>query len=102
MMDYNELIERLRTESLDSRKAALSIMDLCMDAASAIEALTAELDAAIVGHETLQKEMARVKAERDAAVECIDTIAEQFEKGACHDDYAEAAIAEWYAKEDKT
>ena len=65
-MNYNELIERLRTESLDSTKAALSIMDLCMDAASAIEELTAELDAAIAGQETLQKELARVKKERDA------------------------------------
>ena len=69
MMDYNELIERLRTESLDSRKAVLSIMDLCMDAADAIETMTAELDATIAGQETLQKELERVKAERDAAVE---------------------------------
>lgn len=69
MTDYNELIERLRTESLDSRKAVLSIMDLCMDAADAIETMTAELDATIAGQETLQKELERVKAERDAAVE---------------------------------
>lgn len=34
-MDHKKLIARLRTESLDSRKAVMSIMDLCMDAAGA-------------------------------------------------------------------
>ena len=41
MMDYDKLIERLRTDSLYADKASLEIMDLCMDAASAIEALRA-------------------------------------------------------------
>lgn len=40
-MDYDKLIERLRTDSLYADKASLEIMDLCMDAASAIEALRA-------------------------------------------------------------
>lgn len=56
-MDVEKLIERLRTESLYKDKATLEIMDLCMDAA---EALT-----------TLQSELEKVKAERDAAVESI-------------------------------
>ena len=51
MMDYDKLIERLRTESLYADKACLEIMDLCMDAAFAIE--------------TLRADLARVTAERD-------------------------------------
>ena len=42
-MDYDQLIERLRTDSLYADKASLEIMDLCMDAATAIEALRADL-----------------------------------------------------------
>ena len=41
-MDYNKLIERLRTESLYADKASLEIMDLCMEAATALSALQAE------------------------------------------------------------
>lgn len=41
-MDITKLIERLRTESLYKDKASLEIMDLCMDAASALSALKAE------------------------------------------------------------
>ena len=41
-MDYDKLIERLRTDSLYADKASLEIMDLCMDAATAIETLRAE------------------------------------------------------------
>lgn len=57
---YEELITKLRTESLDSRKAALSIMDLCMEAADALEKLDAELG--------------QVKRERDAAVADISSV----------------------------
>lgn len=42
-MDYDKLIERLRTDSLYADKASLEIMDLCMDAATAIETLRADL-----------------------------------------------------------
>lgn len=56
-MDVEKLIDRLRTESLYKDKATLEIMDLCMEAAEALTALQAELE--------------KVKAERDAAVECI-------------------------------
>ena len=41
-----ELIRRLREEPLDSNKAALPIMDLCIDAATAIENLSHRLDMA--------------------------------------------------------
>lgn len=42
-MDSEKLIERLRTESLYADKASLEIMDLCMDAATAISALVRTL-----------------------------------------------------------
>lgn len=35
--DIKELIDRLRTDSLDATKASLSIMDLCMEAADVVE-----------------------------------------------------------------
>lgn len=41
-MGITKLIERLRTESLYKDKATLEIMDLCMDAASALSALKEE------------------------------------------------------------
>ena len=41
-MDYDKLIERLRTESLYTDKATLEIMDLCMEAATALSTLRAE------------------------------------------------------------
>ena len=42
MMDIEKLIEQLRTESLYADKASLEIMDLCMDAATALSTLQAE------------------------------------------------------------
>ena len=41
-MDIEKLIEQLRTESLYADKATLEIMDLCMDAATALSTLQAE------------------------------------------------------------
>lgn len=41
-MDYDKLIEQLRTESLYADKASLEIMDLCMEAATALSTLQAE------------------------------------------------------------
>ena len=59
-MDYDKLIERLRTESLYADKASLEIMDLCMEAATALSALQAE-------NEKLRAELEQVKNERDSA-----------------------------------
>lgn len=59
-MDIEKLIEQLRTESLYADKASLEIMDLCMDAATALSTLQAE-------NEKLRDELERVKRERDAA-----------------------------------
>ena len=66
-MDIEKLIERLRTDSLYADKASLEIMDLCMDAATALSALQAE-------NEKLRAELEQVKAERDAAGKCIEEI----------------------------
>ena len=43
MEDYKKLVNRLRDEPKDSRKAVLSIYDLCIDAAYAIEILLDKL-----------------------------------------------------------
>ena len=66
-MDYDKLIERLRTESLYADKASLEIMDLCMEAATALSTLQAE-------DEKLRAELEQVKWERDAAVSDLETI----------------------------
>ena len=50
MMDYDKLIERLRTDSLYADKASLEIMDLCMEAAIALSTLQDE-------NEKLRKEL---------------------------------------------
>ena len=89
-MDIEKLIEQLRTESLYADKASLDIMDLCMDAATALstlqaenEKLRAELENCRKGHcseggcaaekdrDAVLAELEQVKAERDAAVEKI-------------------------------
>ena len=66
-MDYDKLIERLRTESLYADKAGLEIMDACMDAATALSTLQAE-------NEKLRAELEQVKAGRDAAIEYLREI----------------------------
>ena len=81
-MDYDKLIERLRTDSLYADKASLEIMDLCMDAATALSTLQAENeklraekvkvianDELIDELQAIQSDLARVTAERDAAIE---------------------------------
>lgn len=73
---YEELIQRLREEPLNSNKAALSIMDLCIDAATAIENLSHRLDMAqgerdaVTRHMIeLEQEVGRLRKERDALAE---------------------------------
>lgn len=65
-MDYDKLIEQLRTESLYADKASLEIMDLCMEAATALSTLRAELE--------------QVKAERDAAVSWAQKYTESIDR----------------------
>ena len=65
-MDYDKLIERLRTESLYADKAGLEIMDLCMEAATALS--------------TLQAENEKLRAELKEAEMKIDSLLDEEEK----------------------
>ena len=105
-MDIEKLIEQLRTESLYADKASLEIMDLCMEAATALSTLQAEnaqlresrdhwkrlaheLSEGVNGkdaeHERLQAEneklraeLEKVKAERDAIEQDFRAFAKQW------------------------
>lgn len=61
-MDIEKLIDRLSTESLYADKASLEIMELCMEAATALSTLQAE-------NEKLRAELEQVIAERGALIE---------------------------------
>ena len=60
---YEELIRRLREEPKDSRKAVLSIYDLCVDAACAIESLLDKLKYAEGERDVVTKHM--IELEQD-------------------------------------
>ena len=60
---YEELIRRLREEPLDSNKAALSIMDLCIDAATAIENLSHRLEMAQGERDAVTRHMIELEQE---------------------------------------
>ncbi len=77
-MDIDKLIEQLRTESLYKDKATLEIMNLCMEAATALSALQAEND-------ELRNELEQVRRDKDAAVECIQFIATYLELNSAKD-----------------
>ena len=98
-MDIEKLIERLRTESLYADKASLEIMDLCMEAATAIETLRAEnvklqyeaerqrrsaddmrhlCENAERAYTKAQADLARVTAERDAVEQDFRAFAKQW------------------------
>ena len=68
-MDIEKLIERLRTESLYADKASLEIMDLCMEAATALSTLQAE-------NEKLRDEMKQERAHRLHAEQHADAFLE--------------------------
>lgn len=60
---YEELIRRLHEEPLDSNKAALPIMDLCIDAATAIENLSHRLDMAQGERDAVTRHMIELEQE---------------------------------------
>lgn len=63
MEDRKELVERLRAEPMDSRKAAMSIMDLCIDAAKEIETLESLLAESEAARSDLGKRLAAAQQE---------------------------------------
>lgn len=83
----NNLIERLREESLYRDKCTLGIMDLCMEAAEEMERLQTENTKLIAANKAvaldnrqLRNELEQVKTERDAAIKDMCHIAEEIEK----------------------
>ena len=72
-MDIEKLIEQLRTESLYADKASLEIMDLCMDAATALSTLQAE-------NAQLRAELEQVKRENDALWIYIEIVDREYQR----------------------
>ena len=64
-MDIEKLIEQLRTESLYKDKATLEIMDLCMEAADAIEKLEIELQAMRCAANSLKAHLEQAEKKND-------------------------------------
>lgn len=91
-MDVENLIERLRAESLYKDKATLEIMDLCMDAAAVLSTLQTE-------NKKLRAELEQVKRERDAAVDCIYQIEDDLDRGN-DNDWAREHISEWESQKE--
>lgn len=63
MEDYKKLVNRLRDEPKDSRKAVLSIYDLCIDAAYAIEILLDKLKYADGERDAVTRHMIELEQE---------------------------------------
>ena len=63
MEDYKKLVNLLREEPKDSRKAVLSIYDLCVDAACAIESLLDKLKYAEAERDAVTRHMIELEQE---------------------------------------
>ena len=63
MEDYKKLVNRLRDEPKESRKAVLSIYDLCVDAACAIESLLDKLKYAEAERDAVTRHMIELEQE---------------------------------------
>ena len=63
MEDYKKLVNRLREEPKDSRKAVLSIYDICVDAACAIESLLDKLKYAEAERDAVTRHMIELEQE---------------------------------------
>ena len=72
-MDIEKLIEQLRTESLYADKASLGIMDLCMDAATALSTLQAE-------NAQLRAELEQVTLENNALWTYIEIVDREYRR----------------------
>lgn len=84
-MDYDKLIEQLRRRGLSNGSALGPHSGLYDEAATAIE--------------TLRADLARVTAERDAAVDCIYQIEDDLDRGS-DNDWAREHISEWESQKE--
>ena len=75
-MDIEKLIERLRTDSLYADKASLEIMDLCMDAATALSTLQIENQALRNAANGFKAENAQLRHRLIEAISACSRIAE--------------------------
>ena len=75
-MDIEKLIERLRTESLYADKASLEIMDLCMEAATALSTLQIENQALRNAANGFKAENAQLRHRLSEAISACSRIAE--------------------------
>ena len=77
LIDADEIVKKLRTESLYAHKANLEIMDLCMESASLIESLQAQL----VDAQTRNKRLVIAYGAYDgSALERADDLIESMEE----------------------
>ena len=72
MDDYKKLVDRLRDEPKDSRKASLSILDLCVEAAAEIENLEEMLKESEAARAELGKHLAATQKELHEAKSELD------------------------------
>ena len=94
-MDIENLIEQLRTESLYADKASLEIMDLCMEAATALSTLQEEnaklradvvrLNDLLASYQNvlvpeLRSELEQVKRENDALWTYIEIVDREYRR----------------------
>ena len=86
-MNYDKLTETLRQHGVSCVRAHGRYCSICDEAATALSTLQTE-------NEKLRAEMERVKAERDAAVDCIYQIEDDLDRGS-DNDWAREHIAEW-------
>ena len=96
-MDYDKLIDRLRTESLYANKASLEIMDLCMEAATALSTLQIENQALRNAANGVKAENAQLRRRLSEAISACSRIAE-WAQNTGHD-YVEG-IAREFLEED--
>lgn len=96
-MDIEKLIERLRTESLYADKASLEIMDLCMEAATALSTLQIENQALRNAANGFKAENAQLRHRLSEAISACSRIAE-WAQDTGHD-YVEGIAREFMEEE---
>ena len=91
-MDIEKLIETLRQHGVSCVRAYGKYCSICDEAATALSTLQAE-------NEKLRAELEQVKAEKDAAVDCIYQIEDDLDRGS-DNDWAREHISEWESQKE--